>query len=78
MYCVNQKTYKKTELPRTLNRCICPQRKPVIDGIKNKKKKEEQEVQSTLTLKSGGKSCIRKSSFRNVNSVTNCKLISKI
>ena len=37
------------------------QRKPVIDGIRNKKKREEQEVQNTSTLKSGGKSCIRKS-----------------
>ena len=43
----------KTELPRTLNRCICSQknemqqRKPVIEGIRNKKKKEE-EVYNTV------------------------------
>ena len=36
---------KKPELPRTLSRCVCPQnnerqqRKPVIDGIRNKKNK---------------------------------------
>ena len=36
---------KKTELPRTLNRCVCPeknerqQKKPVAHSIKNKKKK---------------------------------------
>ena len=35
---------KKSELPGTLSRCVCPQknerqqRKPVIDGIRNKKK----------------------------------------
>lgn len=34
--------------------------KPVIDGIRNKKKKEEQEFQNTVTLKSGGKCCTRK------------------
>ena len=34
---------KKIKLPRTLSRCVCPQknerqqRKPVIDGIRNKK-----------------------------------------
>ena len=37
---------KKSELPGTLSRCVCPQknerqqRKPVIDGIRNKKKQE--------------------------------------
>ena len=37
---------KKSELPRTLSRCVCPQKnerqqsKPVIDGIRNKKKQE--------------------------------------
>ena len=36
------------------------QRKTVIDGLKNWEKKGEQEVQNTLKLKSGGKSCIRK------------------
>ena len=58
---------KKVELPRTLSRCICPpkterqRQKPVIDGVRNKKKREKQEVQNTLTLKSGGKSCTRES-----------------
>ena len=37
---------KKSELRRTLSRCVCPQnnerqqRKPVIDGIRNKKEKK--------------------------------------
>ena len=35
-------------------------RQSLAHGIRNKKKKEEQEVQDTLTLKSGGKSYIRK------------------
>ena len=34
--------------------------KPVANGIRNKKKKEEQEVQNTPTLKSGTKHCTRK------------------
>ena len=35
-------------------------RKPVIDGIRNKKR-EEEEVQNAVTLKSGGKGCTRRS-----------------
>ena len=33
---------------------------PVTNGIRNKKKNEEQEVQNTLTQKSGEKSCTGK------------------
>ena len=33
---------------------------PVTHSIRNKKKNEEQEVQNTLTQKSGGKSCTGK------------------
>ena len=53
-------------IKKSLNRCLCPQnnerqqKSPVTYGIRNKKKKEEQEVQNTLTLKSGAKSCTRK------------------
>ena len=43
----NQITLKKeSELPRTLSRCVCPQKnerqqgKPVIDSIRNKKNQE--------------------------------------
>ena len=32
-------------------------RKPVTDGVRSKKKKEEQEVQNTQTLKYRGKDC---------------------
>ena len=46
------------------------QRKPVIYGIEETRKKEE-EVQNTLTLKSEGE---KVSTFKNMN----CKLISKI
>ena len=52
IYCTNQKSLKKTELARTLNQCKCPQdngrqqKKSVIEGIRNKRKKEEQEVQN--------------------------------
>ena len=35
-------------------------KKTVAYGIRNKKKKKEQEVQNILTLKSGAKSCTRK------------------
>ena len=65
MYCANERTQKKTELPRTLNRCVRPQKnerqkkQPVAHGIRNKKQKEEQEAQNTLIQKSGGKSCTR-------------------
>ena len=66
--CANERPQKKkTELPRTLNRCVCPeknerqQKKPVAHSIKNKKKKkEEQKVQNTLALKFEGKSYTRK------------------
>ena len=46
------------------------QKKPVIYGIKETRKKED-EVQNTLTLKSEGE---KVSTFKNMN----CKLISKI
>ena len=46
---------------------------------KTKEKKEKQEVQNTLTLKYAGKTFTKKvSSFKNLNSIANCKLISKI
>ena len=46
--------------PGLLNatKVIC--RQSLTQGIRNKKKKEEQEVQNTLTLKSGEKRYIRK------------------
>ena len=40
-------------------------------------KKEEAEVQNTLTLKSGGEK-VSIPSFKNMNNIANCKLISKI
>ena len=42
----------KSELPRTLNRCVCPQknerqkRKPVIDGIRNKERNKKFRIKS--------------------------------
>ena len=46
--------------PGLLNatKVIC--RQSLTQGIRNKKKKEEQEVQNTLTLKSGEKGYTRK------------------
>ena len=41
-----------------MTKVICQH--PLTHGIRNKKKKKEQEVQNTLTLKSGGKSYTRK------------------
>ena len=43
---------KKSELPRTLSRCVCPQkneqqqRKPVIDGIRNKERNKKFRIKS--------------------------------
>ena len=45
--------------------------------LRSTKKKEEAEVQNTLTLKSGGEK-VSIPSFKNMNNIANCKLISKI
>ena len=43
---------KKSELPRTLSRCVCPQKnerqqwKSVIDGIRNKEKNKKFKIKS--------------------------------
>ena len=48
-----------------------------IGYLRSTKKKEEAEVQNTLTLKSGGEK-VSIPSFKNMNNIANCKLISKI
>ena len=48
-----------------------------IGYLRSTKKKEEAEVQNTLTLKSGGEK-VSRPSFKNMNNIANCKLISKI
>ena len=48
-----------------------------IGYLRSTKKKEEAEVQNTLTLKSGGEK-VSIPSFENMNNIANCKLISKI
>ena len=49
---IQSNNFEKSELPRTLSRCVCPQknerqqRKPVIDGIRNKKKNKKFRIKS--------------------------------
>ena len=80
IYCVNERTQKKT-----LNRCVCPQenerqqKRPVTHGIRNKKKRKNkkfttpyhQNLEQNVVPENA-------SNLKNMNSIANCKLISKV
>ena len=80
IFCVNERTQKKT-----LNRCLCPQKnerqqkKPVTHGIRNKKKRKNKKF--TIPYHQNLEQNVvpeNVSNLKNMNSIANCKLISKV
>ena len=64
-----------TELPKTLNRCVCQQKKPVYDTWYKKKEKKLRTRSSEYPNLEENVAQENVSSFKNMNSIVNCKLI---